>query len=234
MQEQELITKLKELKNISPRKEWVILSKIQILDSRNHAEIYAQKRGIAAGLQGLLGMVFQRKFAYAYAALAILLVGSVGIMQFDLLGNQGVQVASQAAIIEAKSNVEVFKEKSKELAITAKSDPVAVSLAVDNVKAAAKQLTEIIKKDPGVAKEIALEINNNKTYLDVQGSAELKATSNDLYKTVAEQMIKDLEATSLTESQQEALDIAKELYDKERYTDALESILLLSMAIKSN
>ena len=222
MQEQELITKLKELKNISPRKEWVILSKIQILDSRNHAEIYAQKRGIAAGLQGLLGMVFQRKFAYAYAALAILLVGSVGIMQFDLLGNQGVQVASQAAIIEAKSNVEVFKEKSKELAITAKSDPVAVSLAVDNVK------------DPGVAKEIALEINNNKTYLDVQGSAELKATSNDLYKTVAEQMIKDLEATSLTESQQEALDIAKELYDKERYTDALESILLLSMAIKSN
>jgi len=47
-------------------------------------------------------------------------------------------------------------------------------------------------------------------------------------------MIKDLEGATLTESQQEALKIAKKLYDEGKYSNALESILLLNMAMKGN
>ncbi len=223
MENQQLIAKLKELKNISPRKEWVVLSKIQILGaSASYTSMPA----------AIFGRVFQRKYAFAFAALAILMAGSLGLAQ--LPGNSGIPVASPAALVEAQNNVAEFKIKSKELASVAKGDPKSLAEAEDSVKASAKQLTKIIQKEPGVAKEVALEINNNKTYLDVKGSAELKATSNDLYKTVAGQMIEDLEKASLTESQREALDIAKGLYAKEKYTDALESILLLSMAIKNN
>ncbi|MSU54413.1 MAG: hypothetical protein EXS48_01045 [Candidatus Staskawiczbacteria bacterium] len=223
MEDQQLIAQLKELKNISPRKEWVILAKNEILNGQ---------ASFAGFWTKIPAMMFQKKYAYAFAALAILLVGSITVMQ--LPGNSGVKVASPAALVLAKNNVAEFKVKSKELSMVSKSDAKGFSLAVNDVNAVAKQLTQAIQSDPGVAREVALEINNNKTYLDVESSAELKATSNDLYKIVVEQIVSDLGKTSLTESQQEALNIAKGLYAKEKYTDALESILLLSMAIKNN
>lgn len=232
MQEDQLIAKLKELKNITPRKEWVVLAKIQILDTQKPAEIYAEKRGIVAVAQDMLAMIFPKKYAYAYAALAILMVGSVAVMQFPV--DSGMPQASPAALVLANSNVEDFKLKSKELANVAKNDQKSFIAAVDSVKEAAKQLTETIQKEPGVAREIALEINNNKTYLNMEGSAELKSTLDDMYKNTVKPLLEDLEGKKddLTKSQQEAMAIAKDLYENKRYTDALESILLLSMAMQ--
>lgn len=244
MTEKKLISLLQELKQIKPRKEWVSLSKMNILGhdviERKEMVIPAQH----ASFSSIAGLFYQKKLAYTFAALAILAVASFGFLQYGLNGLEGnptgpeVLVLSEEASLEAKTNVEAFKAKSHDLAQLAKENPESVSLAVNDVKAAAKQLTETIKKYPEVAKEVALEINNNKTYLDIQETSEeaseLKVASNDLYKIVVEQMIEDLQKTSLTESQQDALDIAKDLHEKEKHTDALESILLLSMAIKNS
>lgn len=229
MTEKELIAKLQELKQIKPNRTWVTLTKNEILSAPQYAQRVLPAKTTA--WTNLFGFLFQKKLAYALAALAILVIGSVGVMQ--LPGNPGVPAISPATLVEVKNSVEAFKVKSKELSMVNQKDPQEFSVAVNSIKIAAKQLTEAIQKNPGVAKEVALEINNNKTYLNVEGSAELKATSDVLYKTIVEQMIKDLGKTSLTESQKEALDIAEDLYKKERYTDALESILLLSMAMQN-
>lgn len=222
MQDQQLIAQLKELKKISPRKEWVVLSKNEILGSQ---------ASFTGFWENISSMIFSKKYAYAFAALAVLMVGSVAMMQFP--GNSSIPIASPAALVEAQNNVETFKVKSKELAMVAQNDPKSFSTAVDDVKMAAKQLTETIQKEPALAKEVALEVNNNKTYLAVAGT-QVKETSDTLYRTIVEQMVSDLQKTSLTKSQEESLGIARDLYKKERYADALESILLLSMAIKSN
>lgn len=230
----QLISKLKELKNISPSKEWVVLSKIQILDSKPVAQPVSRPSYIDV-LPAMVARLFQNKrYAYAFAALAILAIASVGAFQFGFLDGNGTQMVSPAALAEAQTNVEMFKAKSKELATIAKNNPKNASVAINDVKTVARELTQKIQKDPGLAKEVALEINNNKTYLDISSDSELKEASNELYKEIVEQMVSDLEKSSLTESQEQALQIAKELYEKKRYADALESILLLSMAIKNN
>ena len=184
-----------------------------------------------------MGSIFQRKVAYAFASFLFVAVGLFGVMKYGFPEksiNVQMSVQSQENLVAIKSNVEEFKAKSKSLSQIAQSNPQDFTLAVKEVKEAAKGLTDAIKNDPALAKEVALEINNNKTYLDIQGGEDLKATSDELYKEIDSQMIEDLENTTLTESQQEALNIAKDLYEKGKYANALESILLLDMAMKNS
>ena len=58
------------------------------------------------------------------------------------------------------------------------------SVVIKEIKEASRELTDAIKKDPQFAKDVALDINNNKTYLDVPGSDDLKETSYALYKEI--------------------------------------------------
>ena len=236
MEDTKLIQKLKEFKNISPSKECVFLTKNQILDEGALSNI--AKQSPVAALPGWVGGLFQQKFAYAFLALAVVTIGAVGVMQFGGLGSD-LANKNAAALVEVKNNVEMLKVKSKELASLSKEDKESFSAAASGVREVAKQITQKIQQDPALAKEVALEINNNKTYLDIPATAEtetteLKATSDELYKEIDIQMIADLEKASLTESQKDALKIAKDLFEEARYADALESILLLSMAIQSN
>ncbi len=228
MTEQELISRLQSLKQIKPRENWVVFAK---------SKIFEVKPAKSSVFSEIMGSIFQRKVAYAFAAFLFVVAGLFGFMNYGLPTKTiDIQVAkqSQENLVAIKSSVEDFKVKSKNLSQIAQSNPKDIKLALKEVKEAAAELTNAIKNDPTLAKEVALEINNNKTYLDIQGGGDLKETSDILYKTIDEQMIEDLEATTLTESQQEALSIAKGLYEEGKYSNALESILLLDMAMKSN
>ena len=254
MTEQELISRLQSLKQIKPRENWVVFAKTKIFDAPVYAKYANIKTARNSVFSDTLASIFQKKVAYAFAAFlfattnkkvayafaAFLFVvaGMFGFMKYGFFNNPAnVQVAqvSQEHLTAIKSNVEEFKTKSKILSqMTKSSDLKEIALAVKEIKDVAKELTEAIKNDSQLAKEVALDINNNKTYLDIEGEGDLKETSDILYKTIDEQMIKDLEGATLTESQQEALKIAKKLYDEGKYSNALESILLLNMAMKGN
>lgn len=234
MTEEQLTSKLQELKQIKPRKEWVVLAKSQILGNN----VFNSKIDGNSVLLDILRLIFQRKFAYSLVAFLFVTAGLFGFMKYVLPDNktQSVKVAqqSQENLVSIKSDIEDFKAKSKNLSEIAKLNSQDITSAVEEVKDAAKGLTDAIEKDPQLAKAVALEINNNKTYLDIPGGDGLKETSDILYKTIDNQMIEDLENTTLTESQQEALYIAKDLYNQGKYSYALESILLLDVAIKNN
>ncbi len=74
MQEKQLINKLKELQQIKPRKDWVILVKNQILENKQVVQ-EKQKFGFLALLSSL---IYQRKLAYAFATLLFIMVGMFG------------------------------------------------------------------------------------------------------------------------------------------------------------
>ncbi len=225
MTEEQLIAKLKELKSVTPNKQWVFSVKMSILKGEESAVAPTAASRFAA----LMAFLYKGKLAYVYAAFALVALGLFGFMGYSNLqmANKSVAVLSPDFVV--KSRVEALKLKSQDLASALISkQPETISVAVKEVKDATKELTETIAQNPAEVKSIAADINNNKTYLDILGTSDLKATSDDLYKTIDEQMIADLDKTTLTDSQKTTLQDIKDLYNEGKYSQALEKILAIS------
>ena len=170
MTEEQLIYQLKELNKIKPNKTWVVLAKMNILGSEISARREVLQPTYKFNASNIFGFIFQRKLAYAFAMLFFVFLGGLGFVYFP---KQDGQVAmSPAAISAVKGDVEMLKTKSRALSQIAVNNSGDISHAVQEVEVVAKTITKSIKKDPGLAKEVALEINNNKTYLTVTGEDE--------------------------------------------------------------
>lgn len=227
MTDKELISKLQSLKQIKPRENWAVLAKSQIFyDNVIIDNKVVGKLTYRQVLSNISGLFFQKKFAYAFAALFVVFAGAFGFMKFS-------DPQPSADLVMVKSNVEILKVKSQNLAEAARNKSGNISLAVNEVKDAAKELTQQIQKDPELVKTIALDVNNNKTYLDINGGNEgsdLKETTDVLYKTIDDQMILDLQKTTLTEDQKNKLSDINNLYIQGKYAAALEGILMINVA----
>ncbi len=230
MTEQELISKLQELRQIKPNASWVSLSKMNILGGGMVNENTVPKSAAKWNFSNIFGMFSQRKFAYALASLLFVFAGVAGVLKYQTLSPMKFVVKSQADIVAEntlKSHVEDLKNKSQNLADLIESKSENTSVAVQAVKEAAKSVTDSIKKDPGLAKVIALDVNNSRTILDIPGGgAEVKATSDDIYKTIDDPIIASIKETKLTPDQQMAFDNILSLYDKGDYSDVLVRLLI--------
>lgn len=231
MTEEQLISKLQGLKQIKPRKEWVFLIKSQILGNDIFKPKVVSEPSYKDILINILRASFQRKFAYALAAFLFVVAGSFGFMKYGLPDSTvTVKIANQPQenLVSIKSNVEDFKAKSRNLSQIATLNSQDISSAIKEVEDAAKELINAIKKEPQLARAVALDINNNKTYLDVLEAGDLKS---DLYKTVVTPILLDLKEKSekgiLTPNQESASKRAQGVYDGGNYIGALEDVLLL-------
>jgi hypothetical protein len=248
MEPQELISKLQELKQIKPRQEWVVLTKINMFGPITITAKEHVNPRTAWSFANVLGLFYQRKLAYAFTAFLFIFVGIFTFLHYGLPQKKNVKVASQSIsaadlAIEntLKNNVKDFKMKSQNLAQVAQSkspgkSPV-VSLAIKEVKDAAKNLTDTIQKNPQLAKTIALDVNNNKTLLDIPGGTDaggLKQVSDDLYKTLVQQLIKDEQGMTLTSDQKMVLDNVVSLDKQGKDSDALVNLVLLVHSTDSN
>ena len=213
--EKELIAKLQSLKQVKPNQDWVVLAKNQILNS---PVAPAQ----TALLVSIMKVFYQPKLAYS---LAVFMVAVIGIFAYT---NMNMNVPAQQPQVLVKSNVEQLKLTSQSLATAVvgkqKSD---IAIAAVKVNKATQNLTQAIVENPGLAKDIAVEVKNNKTYLEILGDHDLKQSSDMLYKAIDQQMIDDLKNTTLTESQQKLLDEVTDLYEQGEYAKVLEKILLI-------
>ncbi|OGZ72547.1 MAG: hypothetical protein A2908_01595 [Candidatus Staskawiczbacteria bacterium RIFCSPLOWO2_01_FULL_38_12b] len=249
MTEQQLIAKLQQLKQIEPSQDWVVLTKSNIFKAESFEKTESVRPAYQWDISGILQLFSQKKLAYALAVFLFLYVGIGGFITYrlpnldsnpnnnDNIKEVKVAKPSEESLLLVKSNIEDFKEKSKNLSQISKLDSKNLSLAVLEVKEAAKEITDAIRKDPQLAKSIALDINNNKTLLDIPGGeGDWEGTLDVLYKTTFEQLIKDFDSITLTESRQESLDKIKDSYDKgkyeKKYQYALEDVLLLGAAIE--
>jgi uncharacterized membrane protein YdfJ with MMPL/SSD domain len=233
MEDKDLILKLKELKHIKPSNTWVLSVKKEILKTAKPQALPSYNTTFSS----LSGFMMQKRFAYALASILLIVGGIVGFMKYGI--PQNVPSNSVASLASAETDLQNklkdFKTKSENLAIvsTDTTQTTSYPTALKQAKEATKNLTQAVQKDPELVKSIALDVNNNKTVLDVAGGTkdkELKANADDLYKTIDEQMIKDLEGSTLTQDQQSELVRIKAEFNKKDadYATVLRDILFLN------
>src|SRR3989344_1645646 len=232
MEDQELIFKIQQLKQIKPRKDWAVLSKSQIFGN-NISDVKVNKAIHTGFSLNPFKAYFGRRHVYSLAAFLFISAGLVGFMKYGSFQDVKVSQKSIASLPSTESalknsNVEELKLKSQNLINVTKNKPQDFALAIKEIKTATNNLTEAIKNDPKLAGEVAMEVKNNGTLLSVVSETELEQASDALYKTIDEQMIKDLETTTLTEDQKIIFSEAKDLFEQAKYSVVLEKILLIN------
>lgn len=242
MQEKQLINKLKELQQIKPRKEWVVLVKNQILAEPKPA--FAESFGVANkqtfGLLSFLpALIYQRKLAYAFATLLFVIVGMFGFAQYTVPGDALFSIKKLTE--QSQPALEIVIRRSDDLVQVVKNNQMAnIAPAIREFQASISQATknlvaDIDKNDLKSIKDIALQvkqIQDNKKQLQTLG-VDLGATQeskdlNDALAPLVQREIDDLEKITLTEEQLSTLQEIKDLYAEGKYFDALEEILMLN------
>jgi len=228
MTEKELIGKIRELRQIRPRKDWVLLTKTQILGD------------VEVRPQPFLFPFFRP--AYAGLFVVLILIGLFEFSQSALPGEplyllKRVVERSQAVFVseseKPKLNLELANRRLDELNQVAQNNEVkklapAINEFQANAAIAAKNLAKVKKVDKEIVAQIKkLEENKEKVEKVLATKIEMEEYDNDLAKLV-ENQIKDLETRTLSEDQQKLLEGAKADFEAGNYSDALIKILDLS------
>ena len=236
MTQQELISKLQELKQIKPNADWVLLSKNQILSTKAHR---IEPIGNAKNIGNIFNVIFGRKLAYSFATFLFLAVGAYGLANIISLQNakdtNQPAIALLAAEAELQNNFRVLEEKSKNLMEVIEKEPGKVDMAIQETKVAVENVTDSIKKEPLLSKKAALEVSKNRTYLNIAGNDALDEEYDNLFKTASLQLLEDLKNVVLPDDRKEFLDkISKDytegLYEG-KYSVLLEDILMFNASL---
>lgn len=221
MTEKELISKLQGLKQIKPRENWVVFAKSEIFSNNlieNKSNVFSN----------VLNVIFQRKFAYAFAVFLFIFAGGFGFMKYGFPGDTKVAQQSTVVLASIKSNVESFNIKSQNLADALKDKSQNPDLAIKEVKNAANKLTDELQKNPQLAKVIALDVNNNNSLLNIPGGNDVSEVI-DMCKAIVTPLIEDLKKRTLTEDQETELKrIESHFNNGGNCTTALRDMLLMN------
>ncbi|MDO8486524.1 MAG: hypothetical protein Q7S77_02410 [Candidatus Staskawiczbacteria bacterium] len=249
MQEKQLINKLKELQRISPRKDWVLLVKNQILEPKFNAQTLViqqtQKKQSFGLLWFLPALFYQRKLAYSFATLLFMIVGMFGFAQYTVPGDALFSVKkfteqSQAAlspeIDQLNNSFKVANRRLSDLTQVVENKrtqniapsikefqasvfEVADNISVSNLKAVSNP--EAVKKVVEMGKKVR-ELQSRGVIIEEEGLNILELES---FTKILEDLITDLENRTLTTKQEVVLDRMKELFEKGEYSEALELYL---------
>jgi hypothetical protein len=240
MTEKELIKKLQILKDIKPRKDWVILTKTQILDEQREQFSLIES----------LRLFFQFKLAKpAFASLiaVFLLFGLFSFAQNSLPGDflysiKKIAERGQAVFVseidKPQANLELANKRLEELTKIAETNQVkklapAINEFQASISEATKSLSRMeatssdpvaIKKMVEGTKELGGKIQEVKSLGVVIGEEEfdeLQVVSDKLEVKLFNLLISDLEKRTLTEEQEELLNEMKELAEQGKYSEAL-------------
>ena len=232
MTEKELIGKIRELRQIKPNRDWVVLTKSQILgEEKKYTSLFL-----------FLFPVLKLRPVYAGLIVVFILVGLFGFSQNSLPGDllypvKKITEKSQAVFVSEeelpKYNLEIANKRLEELNQIAQTNQVkklapAISEFQANISEAAKSLAKVKGQDVEkiVAQTKKLEENKKKVEEVLATKIETEELDNALAQIV-ESQIKDLEGRTLTEKQEALLAQAKEDFEAGNYSDALIKILIL-------
>jgi len=244
MTEKELIAKLKKLSQIEPRKDWVLLTKEQILGSKKPTFTFTSfLKEMLKEIQRGERLISRYKPVFATALVGAVLLGLFGFTQRSLPGDalfslKKITEKSQAVFIsqkyQSKHDFEIANKRLDDLTKIAENDGAeniapAVKEVEESMGQAAKSLAEA---DPENVEEIIGEIQKLEEKTEKLRTLGIKIEeSEELNSTLAqitEREIKDLDEVVLSEEKEEILVQIKEDYQKGDYSQALEKILLLN------
>jgi len=242
--EKKLIGQIRELKEIKPRKEWVILTKSEIFNEIGESKkIFAQNNIVPSFKIKIPTFFFSKKLAYSSIAFVFIFIGLIGFANNTVPGDllfpiKKITEQSTAALsgeTALKQNLTTLNHRINDLAQVSKGGKISrIPSVMNEVNANASALAENLKKeliaDSATISEIAISLKTLATVMgpDLAENSDMKI----LYKTVIESQVADMEKSTLTEKQAETLKEVKELYKEEKYQRALE--LTLDSQINKN
>jgi len=236
MTEAEIIRKIKGLKQIKPRKDWVALTR---------REIFSQEPMVKQESPSLIWNFLARVFLnYRIVFTTLLFFGVLISTAFSLAQNSlpGDLLYSLKKISEKgqsffvsqedkpKIQLEFANKRLEELTkIAEKNQFQKLAPAINEFQQSFSRATENLKKPKAINKEIVdqvkkLEATKEKAEALGVATGETEELTNTL-KELTEREIKDLEKRTLTDDQERILDKAKEDFETGNYTSALEKIL---------
>lgn len=257
MTEKELISKIRQLRQIKPRKDWVVFTKKQILSSPTFQEkveldLGEEIRGqTSVGLNELfegIRIIFQHKFVFAPLVILIVLVGTFGFAQKSLPGDllypvKRIVEKSQAIFVAEKEQprltLELANRRLDDLTKIAQNNSVKnLAPAINEYQASVSEVAKSLakEKDTETVKAIVIEVQKlEEKKQQVESLGAVIGENEDMDEVCAqkiveilESFIKDLEGRSLTEEQGKGLAEVKKDCQNGNYSEALEKLLLLT------
>ena len=244
MNERNLIKKIQTLKKIEAQKDWVVLTKSQILGSDKAART-SRISEILEVFQVLPRFAWGYKPALAAITFIGLLAGVFGFSQNALPGNLFYPVKKLTERAETffvssqdlpQAQLQLANKRLAELNQIVQNNQVKnMAPAINEFKNSALEAAKELKRvddSPKLTRGIVDEagkLKENKEKIEALGIVvgETKEL-NEALSQLVEREIKDLESRSLTPNQKELLEKAEKDYQEGNFEQALENLLLLS------
>lgn len=258
MTEQQLIQKIKELKQIKPKQEWVILCKEQILEKA--VDVRHQPFSQPFSILDIFRVPLLKPAILSITCVMVL-VGVFGLVQNTLPGDtlytakkatEQAQFNLTSKQEKPKMALELTNEKLQELSIVAEANlgknlapaikeveqayqatAQAYQLATQEINQKVSDISAIDKEQIEMYKEVKEQNKRLEQTLAVKMEiSELDESINSYYdalvdyKALVEQEITALENQTLTTEQEQVLNEIQQLFDKEKYDQAFEKLLL--------
>ena len=253
MDDKQLIRHLKELAEIRPRKDWVLLTKNRILAE----SAFVPLSGTSPDKPGLLSFFpfFRYKLAFAPIISVFIIIGLFGFAQKTVPGDtffsvkkmaETAQVTFSSDIEKPKTQLKLANKRLEELNRIAETNqvrslPPAIKEFQLSLVQAVKDLAEmdfnVTSSDPMIMKEIVAEtqkLEENKQKIEavlgttIGDTEELGNALSRLEKQTAVYLLADLSQRTLSEQDQTLLAQARQDFEAGNYAGALEKIWLLS------
>ncbi len=249
MTQKELIIKLRQLRQIEPRKDWVILTKNQILgeSDRGRASInffllnalsFITLFGRKEKLQYLFGQLYQKPALVFLSAFAIILfIGGLifyfpkelgPVSQTEEIENLSPALEElQQQVSQTTQGLKKIGEPKRILQVSREIIPVMENgkAIISASKKLLKEELELKDKDlkdkdkEGTVRVLAIEISETE-----KAFGEMKT----VFSQLVQDLINDLEKRTLTQEQAEILKEAKKDFENKEFEKALEKILFLN------
>lgn len=243
MTQDQLIRQLKELREVRPRQDWVLLTKSRILAEEQKTREFS------------IFPLFHYKLAWAPIVSVFIIIGLFGFAANTVPGDmlftvkkmtENAQVTFSSAIERPTASLKLANKRLEDLSKIAENNQVrnldpAIKEFQANVDQAIKNLAEIgtnvTSSDPVALQEIVSEsqkLEENKEKVEavlgtiIGNTEELTSALTILEKQTANYLIADLENRTLSEENQSLLNEAKQDFESGDYDRALEKIWLLS------
>ena len=235
--EKDLIKKIGLLRQIKPKKDWVVLVKKEILEEE-------PKINFSTVLKTLPRLIFSPKFVFAEVLSVLIFFGIFTSAQNSLPGDllyPVKKVTEKARLIFVSGDekqiaqIELANKRLEELSQIAQKNQVeklapaieeyqaSVSEAAKNIKKITK---EIIQQNQKLA-ETKAKIESLGIVIDETESSEFAISNRIAEAKIAEVQLKDLEGSTLNNIQQKTLEEAKQAFEDGNYRLALDLIQLL-------
>lgn len=224
----QLVRKIRQLKKVKPKKDWVLLTKTQILGQETTFNLLPFLRPAYAGLFALL--LLAGLFEFSQGALP-----GESLYYLKKIVEKG-QIILSSEEERPRMNLELANKRLEELnQIVQKNEVRKLAPAMDefraNVSAAAKNLTNVKK----ISKEIVAQIQKLEENEEELGKILATKVGNEEYEEynialaqLVERQILELEEKTLSKDDEVILKAARQDFESGDYSEALIKILVLS------